>query len=124
MFEWHGWIAIHSSEEDQIPNKQFLSHLEQDIASLHWSSGMAEVRAFNGTHFLYLHGNTNRFPDWHKQIQKILNDIVVNASGSHGIIYWCDDELQNQTTRNCFHVIALRGSQISTYLDPFLGEMD
>jgi hypothetical protein len=62
----------------------------------------------------------NRRASRHDSLLKVLEHVCEHLPGSHGLVYWCDDENPGASVFEGYRVIVIARGQMSERYDPFL----
>ena len=87
MYEYHGWVALHSSPEngDRADLDRVAIELRDRLAELS-DPGVAGLQAINGTYFLWVVGHANRPGVQGKIVHALFQFIAKAAPGSYGLL--------------------------------------
>jgi hypothetical protein len=121
LYQFHGWFGINtdtdSSDAEDLASA--VNAIQAAVDDLDWDNGLAEVRAFNGTFFLYLLGAGNRPRTFPADIESLLDVVSSVAPGSYGLLYSWDDDLSDEAG-NMFRVQVMAKGIVTPHRDPFL----
>ena len=128
MFEFHGWLSIHSADRDD-PDPAVLekrldlaeSALRREVDKANDDFSIFEVRrAGNGLRYLSVHGLSNHR---YEPVIDLFRWAAENLSESYGLLYVWDDEDCRGDSRdysNMFRIWRVVQGTIDEYADPFL----
>jgi hypothetical protein len=116
MFEYHGWATLsYDPYNSQGPGYTALvKELKEKLNEFNEGSGVFQIDAINGKHFVTFHGCRNHR---HEVIFGLFEWIAQHLTGSYGLLYVWDDE-SNQD--NEFVVYVLARGKVELRTDPFL----
>jgi hypothetical protein len=120
MYVCHAWIELHAWDETIEADRKF----ERDLTVLRalldeniYLSG-DDIRAANGIWTLTFTLRTNHV-NMNPDVLALLEWIAREMKGSHGLVYWQDDEIPADDP-SAYHVIVLRKGVVEHRADPFL----
>ena len=128
MFEFHGWLSLHSDDRDD-PTPAVLeerldaaeSALLDEIEKADDDFSVFEIRrAGNGLRYLSVHGLSNHR---HEPVIDLFRWAAGNLTESYGLLYVWDDEDRRgggAVHSNAFRVWRVAQGKCGEYADPFL----
>ncbi|MFZ2843235.1 Imm7 family immunity protein [Psychrobacter sp.] len=123
MIEYQGWFVIRESfselDESKDKMKEVWQKLEFFVANINCNRNICQMKITNGSYKLMIAGMDNHKSYSWTEILEFLNWIAIEAKGSYGLLYFCDDE-DKDGLDNQFQVIVLKKGKISFELDKFL----
>jgi hypothetical protein len=123
MYNWHACIELaDSTDESNIVRTDELSaELCRKISALRlYCVPEQPVVRVNGMRLFQCSGSHNHRGDAHIRLLEIVEWIAEVLPGSHGLVYWYDDEMPGRTIFDGYNVIVIaRGGVVHRY-DPFL----
>ncbi|RSM46041.1 hypothetical protein DMA12_12205 [Amycolatopsis balhimycina DSM 5908] len=122
MYEFHGWFGLAETPEE-IEEEKFdglLAELRVKISGIDWSSGEAELKVFNGLHFLLVNGVPNRRRDEERELTELLEYVARRFPGSWGMLYERSDDMDTPPGPGAFRVRVMARGELHERLDPFL----
>jgi hypothetical protein len=121
LYRFHGWFGIStdvtSPEGEDV--EPAIATIQAAVEALDWDNGEAQLRAFNGSYFLYMLGAGNRPRDFPADVERLLDVVSSAAPGSYGLLYSWDDELAG-VAGNMFQVQVMTRGLLTPHGDPFL----
>jgi hypothetical protein len=124
MYQYSAWITLRDSTYEGDNEKLHAGIAQVSIALRALSSVVPDnpINAVNGEVLLQCSGGHNRPGQLHHQLLALLHTIAEVLPGSHGLVYWCDDE--DMRVANNYQVIVLARGKIHNEADPFLSPMN
>ena len=123
MYSWHAWIVLSESttesDEGSLSHKLELLRAEVRERRL-YTVPEDPVCAVNYDHLFQCSGSHNHRGDAHERLISIVQWIAERLPGSHGLIYWRDDEILGNSVYNGYNVIVVARGRLHHRYDPFL----
>jgi len=125
MYEYHLWIVLSEStaESDEGGLLQKLGRLRSLVRDTLHPAPAEAVHAVNYQHVLQCSVARNHRGDSHERLMAVLTWITTELPGSHGLVYWYDDEPHEGSLFDGFRVIVLARGQLAHRYDPFLSPL-
>jgi hypothetical protein len=122
MYYFHLWIELSESTEDSDCGQ--LAAKAQELQSV-VREKLKLIRApeecvfyINYSYVFQCSGGANHLGEDHGNLLEVLRFLVQRLPGSHGIVYWSDDE--DPTYFNDYRVIVIARGKLYDRPDPFL----
>ncbi len=121
MYTVHLWLELSESTDESdcghLSDKasRLQKYIDDNITMIR-SSGDC-VHSVNYTKVLQFSAGSNHIGNNHDAILLLLKYLVEILPGSHGLVYWSDDE---RTDGNCYNVIVIARGVLYDRPDPFL----
>jgi hypothetical protein len=122
MYYFHLWIKLCESTEESDCGQ--LDAKAQGLQSV-VREKLRLIRApdecvcyINYSYVFQCSGGANHLGENHSNLLEVLRYLVGKLPGSHGIVYWSDDE--DPTFHNDYRVIVIARGEIYDRSDPFL----
>lgn len=117
MISYHGWLSLHSSDEDDDVSALY-QNVKNRIESEDITNCSIDAKCFNGECHAWLSGCFNHKTGRHEQVMSVLNDMIECAPGSYGLVYVKDDE--DEKCNNEFQVLVIKKGKMHWQKDEFL----
>ncbi|PQO40123.1 hypothetical protein C5Y96_01955 [Blastopirellula marina] len=122
MYEYHLWIELSESTEEsdcgQLDSKvDALRALVRDKLSCKPNDCIVHV---NYSKVFQCSGGANHRGTDHDMLLDVLKRLVELLPGSHGLVYWSDDESPGNAVFDGYKVLVVARGEVHERLDPFL----
>ncbi len=124
MYSFHLWIELSESTEEsdcgQLDVKA--QHLQSVIRDKLTLIRQPEECVFNVNYskVLQCSGGANHRGTNHNGLLEMLRTLVEDLPGSHGLVYWSDDEDPGTSIFDGYRVIVVARGELLERFDPFL----
>ena len=122
MYTYHLWIILRESttEADVGSLGKKLTELKTRVSTLLQPVPDIVVTALNHEYIFQCSESHNHKGDVHERLLKVIEWLTKALSGSYGLIYWYDDEMQGVNRHNGYRVMVIARGRIEYRNDPFL----
>ena len=122
MYEYHLWIELSESTEEsdcgQLETKiDALKTLVREKLNCKPADPIVNV---NYSELFQCSGGSNHRGTDHDSLMEVLQYLVESLPGSHGIVYWSDDENPGNAFFDGYRVLVVAKGEIHERYDPFL----
>ncbi|MFB9924265.1 Imm7 family immunity protein [Amycolatopsis halotolerans] len=118
MFEYHGWISLHSTAEavDDEPPLRLgeIQALVDDLAGY----ALIDLQPMNGSYCIHLGGHPNHRGQQGAEVIELFAKVGRLAPGSYGLLYVHDDE--HPEHHSGFRVFRLVRGEVTEHADHLL----
>jgi hypothetical protein len=127
MYGWYAWIRLAETtvEDDEGSLMLKLDQLRALVSEKHLYTVPANpVCAVNYDYLFQCSGSHNHRGDAHDRLVSIITWIADMLPGSHGLVYWYDDEKPGRDVFDGYKVMGVARGRILHRYDPFLSPIN
>jgi len=128
MFEFHGWLSLHSDDREDLDPATLEERLDsaesalaREIEKADDDFSVFEIRrAGNGLRYISVHGLSNHR---YEPVISLFRWAAENLTESYGLLYvWDDEDCRGDDANhtNAFRVWRVAQGKFDEYADPFL----
>ncbi|MAT38743.1 MAG: hypothetical protein CL946_03985 [Ectothiorhodospiraceae bacterium] len=122
MYHYYIWIEL-SESLDETDCGQLMAKIERLKKLVRSKLRCAPAEPFlniNYAEIFQCTGGANHRSTDHDALLDVLDHLVFDLPGSHGLVYWYDDELPGKSKFDGYRVIVVARGQWYERFDPFL----